>query len=71
MANKKIKKIDIGGAQYDLCDATSIHTINGYDYEDLMKIQPITGEPTVTFANEPITTKEINDLLGIEEGGTN
>ncbi len=65
MANKKIKKIDISGTQYDLRDATAIQTINGYE---LPKIQPISGEPEITFANKAITTAEIDSLLNAQGG---
>ena len=70
MANKKIKKINLGGTEYDICDAAAtdaaanaqttadskVATINGYA-KSAIEAQ------TVTFANTALTQTEIENAV--------
>ena len=57
----QIKKIKIGDVKYDIKDAQTVDTINGYSYTDINK-------GTETFANKAITTSEIDTLLAAQGG---
>lgn len=70
MANKKIKKINLGGTEYDIHDAATadvaakakasadvkVATINGYTYDQINAGQ-------VLFAETAISTSEIDSAV--------
>lgn len=52
----KIKKIKLGSVEYDIKDPTTVDTINGYSYSEI-------NNGTIQFANQPITSDEIDGLF--------
>lgn len=59
----QIKKIKVGATQYDIKDAQTVDTVNGYSFDKI-------NNGTETFANKAITTSEIDTLLAAQ-GGNN
>lgn len=57
----QIKKIKIGATQYDIKDAQTVDTVNGYSFDKI-------NDGTETFANKAITTSEIDTLLAAQGG---
>jgi hypothetical protein len=58
----QIKKIKIGATQYEIKDAKTVDTVNGYSFDKI-------NDGTETFANKAITTAEIDSLLATVQGG--
>jgi hypothetical protein len=61
--NKRIKKINLGGTEYDVFDAATaqraeqnVNSINGYSYEDV-------NSGKVQFANVAIEDSEITGAV--------
>mgnify|MGYP007115432809 CR=1 FL=1 len=57
----QIKKIKIGATQYEIKDAKTVDTVNGYSFDKI-------NNGTETFANKAITTTEIDALLAAQGG---
>lgn len=57
----QIKKIKISGVKYDIKDAQTVDTVNGYSFDKI-------NDGTETFANKAITTTEIDTLLAAQGG---
>ena len=53
---KKIKKIKFGDQPLEVYDVDAAHTINGFTAKDI-------EAQTVTFANTPIPTKDIEEIF--------
>lgn len=58
MANKKIKTLKLGTEEYDIYDAATVNSINGYAYADV-------NDGTVLFANTPIDSTDFDSVMQI------